>query len=81
MSGKLVEYPFDTLKVRLQIGPYEGALHCVRTVIREEGIMAFYRGLSTPLIGSGMEVSTLFFGWGDPTFVNHTDRATVLVSA
>ena len=62
MSGKLVEYPFDTLKVRLQTGPYSGAFDCVKTVVAEDGILAFYRGLSTPLIGAGFEVATLFFG-------------------
>jgi len=63
MAGKLVEYPFDTLKVRLQTGSYSGAVECVTSVIKEEGILAFYRGLATPLVGSGLEVSTLFFGF------------------
>lgn len=62
MTGKLVEYPFDTLKVRLQTGPYAGATDCITTISKEEGLLAFYRGLATPLVGAGIEVATLFFG-------------------
>jgi len=63
-SGKIVEYPLDTLKVRLQTGGYSGPVACIRSVIAEEGMLAFYRGLVTPLIGAGFEVSMLFFGYG-----------------
>jgi len=63
MCGKLVEYPFDTLKVRLQTGSYTGIFDCIKSVTIEEGIFAFYRGLITPLFGSGLEVSSLFFGF------------------
>lgn len=59
-----MEYPFDTLKVRLQTGPYTGAVNCISTVSAEEGVLAFYRGLATPLVGAGLEVATLFFGYG-----------------
>ena len=49
MAGKLVEYPFDTVKVRLQSQPdnavlrYSGPLDCFRQTIAKEGFMGLYR--------------------------------------
>ena len=70
MLGKYIEYPFDTVKVRLQSqapGQYRGPVDCFRQSIQQHGFLALYRGISAPLIGAAMETSSLFFAvsfWG-----------------
>jgi len=65
--GKFVEYPFDTVKVRLQSQPqdkplqYTGPLDCFRQSWRREGIRGLYRGISAPIFGAAIETSSLFF--------------------
>lgn len=65
--GKIIEYPFDTLKVRLQSQPdhlplrYSGPIDCFQQSLREEGFRGLYRGVSAPLIGAAIETSSLFF--------------------
>ena len=65
--GKYVEYPFDTVKVRLQSQPdnqplrYKGPLDCFRQSIKADGILGLYRGITAPLVGAAAETSSLFF--------------------
>ncbi|KAK0731762.1 amino-acid transporter arg-13 [Lasiosphaeris hirsuta] len=65
--GKYIEYPFDTVKVRLQSQPdhlplrYKGPLDCFRQSIRADGVLGLYRGISAPLVGAALETSSLFF--------------------
>ncbi|KAL2199317.1 mitochondrial carrier domain-containing protein [Corynascus similis CBS 632.67] len=65
--GKYIEYPFDTVKVRLQSQPdhlplqYRGPLDCFRQSIRADGFLGLYRGISAPLVGAALENSSLFF--------------------
>lgn len=65
--GKYIEYPFDTVKVRLQSQPdnqplrYKGPLDCFRQSIRADGFLGLYRGISAPLVGAAIETSSLFF--------------------
>ncbi|KAI0380017.1 mitochondrial carrier [Hypomontagnella monticulosa] len=65
--GKYIEYPFDTVKVRLQSQPdhlplrYTGPLDCFRQSIRADGFLGLYRGISAPLFGAAAETSSLFF--------------------
>ena len=67
VAAKFIEYPFDTVKVRLQAQPdhspllYNGPLDCFRKSWREGGIMSFYRGISAPVVGAAVETSSLFF--------------------
>ena len=67
--GKTIEYPFDTVKVRLQSQPdnlpprYTGPLDCFRQSIRAEGVSGLYRGISAPLVGAAIETSSLFFSY------------------
>ena len=62
---KLVEYPFDTLKVLMQTNArYSGPWDCVKTVTAESGFLAFYNGLASPLIGSMGECAALFVSYG-----------------
>lgn len=64
--GKYIEYPFDTVKVRLQSQPdhlplrYTGPLDCFRQSIRADGVLGLYRGISAPLVGAALETSSLF---------------------
>ncbi|KAL5121388.1 mitochondrial ornithine carrier protein [Pleosporales sp. CAS-2024a] len=53
--GKYIEYPFDTVKVRLQSQPdtvplrYAGPLDCFTKSLQKDGFRAIYRGISAPL--------------------------------
>ncbi|KAI0136480.1 mitochondrial carrier domain-containing protein [Xylariales sp. AK1849] len=65
--GKYIEYPFDTVKVRLQSQPdhlplrYTGPLDCFRQSLKQDGFLGLYRGISAPLVGAAAETSSLFF--------------------
>ncbi|KAI1846751.1 hypothetical protein JX265_008945 [Neoarthrinium moseri] len=65
--GKYIEYPFDTVKVRLQSQPdhlplrYTGPLDCFRQSLKQDGFSGLYRGISAPLVGAALETSSLFF--------------------
>jgi len=67
MIGKIIEYPFDTVKVRLQSQPddqplrYRGPLDCFKQSLKQDGIRGLYRGISPPLVGAAAENSALFF--------------------
>ncbi|RVX72502.1 hypothetical protein B0A52_03692 [Exophiala mesophila] len=70
--GKFVEYPFDTVKVRLQSqslqpgaqrlsGPLEAFSAAFRSP--EGPLSSLYRGISAPLVGAAVETSSLFFSY------------------
>ena len=65
--GKIFEYPFDTVKVRLQSqshSVYSGPLDCFRKAVRADGVIrGLYRGLSAPVVGAAVETSSLFFSY------------------
>ncbi|KAF2682664.1 mitochondrial carrier [Lentithecium fluviatile CBS 122367] len=67
--GKYIEYPFDTIKVRLQSQPnhlplqYTGPLDCFKKSLKQDGFIGIYRGISAPLIGAAVETSCLFFSY------------------
>jgi len=67
--GKYIEYPFDTVKVRLQSQPdgqplrYTGPLDCFKKSLQRDGFIGIYRGISAPLVGAAIETSTLFFSY------------------
>ena len=71
ICGKFIEYPFDTVKVRLQSHvpsvtspPYKGPIDCFRRSYRHDGGLAsLYRGISAPLFGAAIETSSLFFSY------------------
>ncbi|KAJ5549720.1 hypothetical protein N7535_002343 [Penicillium sp. DV-2018c] len=80
MAGKLIEYPFDTVKVRLQSQPahlplrYSGPLDCFRQSFRTDGFRGLYRGISAPMAGAAVETSCLFFSY---RLIQDTVRATI----
>lgn len=69
IAGKFIEYPFDTVKVRLQSQPdtlplrYTGPLDCFKQSFRAEGLRGLYRGISAPLAGAAIETGSLFFSY------------------
>ncbi|KAJ5937004.1 hypothetical protein N7466_003454 [Penicillium verhagenii] len=69
MAGKLIEYPFDTVKVRLQSQSehlplrYTGPMDCFRQALQADGVRGLYRGISAPMTGAAVETSCLFFSY------------------
>lgn len=70
VASKFIEYPFDTIKVRLQSQPdssrgvtprYTGPLDCFRKSVRQHGVLGLYRGVSAPVGGAAFEMSSSFF--------------------
>ncbi|CAK9439515.1 uncharacterized protein LODBEIA_P36150 [Lodderomyces beijingensis] len=63
MVGKLVEFPFDTIKVRLQSSQSHNAstLRMISQTYHNEGVIhGFYKGLKAPLLGACLETAVLF---------------------
>lgn len=59
----IVEYPLDTIKVRLQNNSsrYCSSFACITEIVRYEGFFnGFFKGLPAPLIGAAVENATLF---------------------
>ncbi|KAJ1968200.1 mitochondrial ornithine carrier protein [Dispira parvispora] len=68
VTAKFVEYPFDTIKVRLQSQPanqqwFEGPWDCLRSTLRNEGLGGLYRGIASPIVGAMIENSALFYSY------------------
>jgi len=70
MSG-FVTYPFDTVRRRLQMESelpqdkriYNGALHCVRKIISEEGAGALFKGAGANILrGTGAALVLVLYG-------------------
>jgi len=56
VTGTIAGYPFDTVKVRLQTQTlnhrlYSGSLDCFTKIARQESILGFYKGMSSPMVG------------------------------
>ncbi|RKO89464.1 mitochondrial carrier domain-containing protein, partial [Blyttiomyces helicus] len=69
LFSKIVEHPFDTIKVRLQTQPlptpttpalFTGPTDCFRQTLRTEGLKSLFRGITPPLLGSMLEHAILF---------------------
>lgn len=70
--GKYIEYPFDTVKVRLQsqsnalgTARLQGPLDVFKEAFRSPDgpVRSLYRGISAPLFGAAVETSLLFFSY------------------
>lgn len=86
--GKIFEYPFDTVKVRLQSQSlskpqYKGAWDCLIKGLKLEGIRGLYKGVSTPIVAAAAENATLFLSYSmfdkqlNSSISNQTVRALV----
>jgi len=64
-SETAVVCPFEVIKVRMQnkqfVGKYTGTFHCLRTVIKEEGLGALYSG-AAPMAARNCVFNGIFFG-------------------
>lgn len=60
--GKVVDYPLDTVKTRLQnpAARYAGAIDCIKQTAQKEGIRGFYSGLGAPIAGAAAEKAIVF---------------------
>lgn len=50
----LVPFLFKVLKTRLTLrktGQYSGMFHCAKTILKKEGVKAFYKGYVPNLLG------------------------------
>lgn len=67
MCGKIVEFPFDTIKVRLQSSSQFSQLSALNTIkytYQHEGFLrGFYQGLNAPLLGACLESAVLFYSY------------------
>ncbi|CAL9728942.1 mitochondrial ornithine transporter 1 [Monosporozyma unispora] len=65
--GKLIDYPFDTIKVRMQtqgINVFPTTWSCIQYTYNNEGIFAgFYQGILSPLLGAALENAILFVSY------------------
>lgn len=59
----LVGQPFDLVKVRMQTGQYSSMYQTITQTLKNEGVWAFYKGTSAPLIGVGACVSVQFYAF------------------
>ncbi len=57
----MVGQPFDLVKVRMQTGQYSSPITAITDTLKNEGILAFYKGTLAPLIGVGACVSIQFY--------------------
>eukprot|EP00472_Partenskyella_glossopodia_P006633 CAMPEP_0197533854 /NCGR_PEP_ID=MMETSP1318-20131121/44920_1 /TAXON_ID=552666 /ORGANISM="Partenskyella glossopodia, Strain RCC365" /LENGTH=93 /DNA_ID=CAMNT_0043090891 /DNA_START=74 /DNA_END=352 /DNA_ORIENTATION=+ len=65
LVSKVIEYPFDTLKVRLQTSSkYSGIMHCAKDMIQTEGPLSLYKGIAAPIGGAMLECSLMFWSYG-----------------
>ncbi|KAG0166859.1 hypothetical protein DFQ28_010149 [Apophysomyces sp. BC1034] len=81
MVGKFVEYPFDTVKVRLQTQPadrpyFSGPVDCIAATLKNEGLRGLYKGMASPLFGSMVENAALFVGYRQVQRIIRTYSAT-----
>jgi solute carrier family 25 (mitochondrial carnitine/acylcarnitine transporter), member 20/29 len=56
ITGTIAGYPFDTVKVRLQTQTlnhrlYSGSLDCFVKIAKQESVLGFYKGMSSPMFG------------------------------
>ncbi|KAI7903338.1 mitochondrial carrier domain-containing protein [Cokeromyces recurvatus] len=81
----VVGHPADTIKVRLQTQPsppiYNGAMDCIRKLVKEEGVQGLYRGVTSPLAGIGFCNAIMFManGWSRRILQNGDDKKTLSI--
>lgn len=56
----MIEFPFDTLKVRLQASDTKDPWRYSINMIQRDGIRSFYHGLPLPLVGAMLESACVF---------------------
>ncbi len=67
MTSILVCHPLDTIRVRLQTSErtrFQNAGKLISQTIATEGVTAFYKGLSVPLLTQGIQKAVMFTTFG-----------------
>ncbi|CAN0171239.1 unnamed protein product [Ectocarpus sp. 6 AP-2014] len=65
VSGALVSYPLDTVRVRMQTcGKTLGVAGTASMLFQEAGVAGFYRGVLSPMVGTGIIKAAVFGGYG-----------------
>ncbi|CAM9679947.1 unnamed protein product [Ectocarpus sp. 4 AP-2014] len=65
VSGALVSYPLDTVRVRMQTcGKSLGVARTASMLLQEAGVAGFYRGVLSPMVGTGIIKAAVFGGYG-----------------
>ena len=65
IACKSVEYPFDTVKVRMQMpGESRGPIQILMEGVRKNGLASLYRGIPGPMVGAMGENAILFVVYG-----------------
>lgn len=87
ICGKFIEYPLDTVKVRIQLSKQShiGAWKTINSIFHNEGIYnGFYKGIKAPLAGACFETAVLFTSYNYALLFLHPkseqlDSASLLV--
>ncbi len=60
--GIVIGSPLDVIKVRMQTMPdkYRDIQQSIRSILKDEGLFTFYRGMSSPLLAQFVLNSVLF---------------------
>ncbi|KAL4965661.1 mitochondrial carrier domain-containing protein [Aspergillus stella-maris] len=56
----LIGQPFDIVKVRMQVQANKSAIQVAQSILRHEGLLAFYKGTLPPLLGVGACISIVY---------------------
>ncbi|CAI4051628.1 hypothetical protein SKDZ_15G2760 [Saccharomyces kudriavzevii ZP591] len=87
--GKLIEFPFDTVKVRLQTqasNVFPTTWSCIKYTYQHEGIArGFFQGIASPLVGASLENATLFVSYNQCSkllekYTNVSSLGEILIS-
>ena len=64
--GIFIGQPFDFIKIQLQTQPkqYPSAVTCFLNIVRKDGFLSLYRGLTAPFIGQFLQNALIFAGEG-----------------
>jgi len=71
----LVGHPFDTIKVRMQMGRFPKATDAIKATIRKEGIRAFFKGMGSPMASIPLVNAIVFAAYGQAkSFLRDSDN-------
>ncbi|KAG2733884.1 hypothetical protein G9P44_003409 [Scheffersomyces stipitis] len=75
----LIGQPADLVKIRLQTSHETSSLSIIKQVLKNEGILAFYKGTLPPLFGVGVCVSLQFYGFHEAKrqILNYYDQSSL----
>lgn len=76
MAGIIAGQPFDTVKTRIQTSPdySPNIIKSGSRIIREEGFMALYKGMLSPLLGVGLINAIVFGVYGNYLKIKQTSN-------